>query len=67
MIVEGIYVEGERQSSTFAKVVEQQPKEDNQYMKEFIGKIKEIDDDIPIELDDKVYILYRFVGTFINI
>jgi hypothetical protein len=32
-------------------------------MNEFVGHIKEIEDDIPAELESKAYILYRFVGT----
>lgn len=47
LIVEGVYVEGERQSSTFAKVVEKQPMENNKYVNEFVTHIKEIEDDIP--------------------
>lgn len=65
LIVEGVYIEGERQSSTFAKVVEKLPLEDNKYMNEFVGSIKEIEDDIPAELENKSYILYRFVGNFL--
>lgn len=57
-----MYIEGERQSSTFAKVVEKQPAKDNQFMDEYVTHIQEIDDDIPSELDNKAYILYRFVG-----
>lgn len=38
--------------------------EDNKHMNEFVNRIKEIEDDIPNELDGKAYILYRFVGNF---
>lgn len=47
LIVEGVFVEGERQSSTFAKVVEKQQTEENQFVAEFVTHIKEIEDDIP--------------------
>lgn len=33
-------------------------------MNEFVGTIKEIEDDIPAELENKAYIVYRFVGNF---
>lgn len=38
--------------------------DDNKHMNEFVGRIKEIEDDIPADLEGKAYILYRFVGTF---
>lgn len=47
LIVEGVFVEGERQSSTFAKVVEKQQTEENEFVAEFVTHIKEIEDDIP--------------------
>ncbi len=45
--MEGIYIEGERQSSAFAKVVEKQTPEENEFVAEFVAQIKEIEDDIP--------------------
>lgn len=61
--MENVEIDGERKSSTLAKMVEKETNQHNQYISEFRTHIIEIEDDTPASLEGTSYVLYRLTGS----